>query len=278
MKKRAANIRSELLKLSVRKKVPFQNIVTMFLLERMVARITVSKDLFNTIVFKGGYVALRVFNSERYTVDLDAIIKNFDTGKIIEKALKAVEKDLKDGVWFKYERKTDLLTTGEYGGTRLVFRCGIGVMTEKYYKSQVLHLDIATGDNVYPSPQLVSMTDILGEGEISWQVYTVESSVSEKLHTLLTRGSANSRSKDVYDLNTLLTQCDIGILKEALIMTFKARNDKFPASFLKEVSGIDTLLLERGWKSAIAGLKNSVSIEEAFETIRKYCQLLDDLD
>ncbi len=278
MKKRAANIRSELLKLSVRKKVPFQNIVTMFLLERMVARITVSKDLFNTLVFKGGYVALRVFNSERYTVDLDAIIKNFDTGKIIEKALKAVEKDLKDGVWFKYERKTDLLTTGEYGGTRLVFRCGIGVMPEKYYKSQVLHLDIATGDNVYPSPQLVSMADILGEGEISWQVYTVESSVSEKLHTLLTRGSANSRSKDVYDLNTFLPQCDIGILKEALIMTFKARNDKLPASFLKEVSGIDTLLLERGWKSAIAGLKNSVSIEEAFETIRKYCQLLDDLD
>ena len=94
----------------------------------------------------------------------------------------------------------------------------------------------------------------------------------------MTRGSANSRSKDVYDLNTFLPQCDIGILKEALIMTFKARNDKLPASFLKEVSGIDTLLLERGWKSAIAGLKNSVSIEEAFETIRKYCQLLDDLD
>ncbi len=276
IKNKSENIRKKLFDISVRENVAFQNIQTMFLIERMVARLTASRELFDSIVFKGGYVALRVFNSQRYTVDLDALIKTGNEERIIKKAILSIEKERADGVWFKFEKKSDLMTLGEYGGTRLWFRCGIGMMPEKYYKAQSLHLDLATGDKVYPYPELSSISDIFGEDIISWKIYTVESAVAEKLHTLVVRGSENSRSKDIFDLFTLLPQCSIHVLKEALKTTFKARNDDLPISFTKAVSGIDLFLLEKGWKSATAGLINKITIKEAFSLIVEFCKIIDE--
>lgn len=275
-KNKAEMIRTKLLEISARENVSFQNIQTMFLLERMVAKLTSVKELFDSIVFKGGYVALRVFNSQRYTIDLDALIKNGNEEKTVKKAITAIEKEQDDGVWFKFEKESDLMTLGEYGGTRLWFRCGIGLMPEKYYKAQSLHLDLATGDKVYPAPELNSMQDLFGEGIVSWKIYTVESAVAEKLHTLVVRGSDNSRSKDVFDLHTLLPQCSIPVLKEALKTTFAVRKDPLPENFKETVSAIDLLLLEKGWKSATAGLISKMSIKEAFDTIIEYCGIIDE--
>ena len=52
-KNKAEIIRTKLLEISARENVSFQNIQTMFLLERMVARLTAVKELFDSIVFKG---------------------------------------------------------------------------------------------------------------------------------------------------------------------------------------------------------------------------------
>ena len=88
--------------------------------------------------------------------------------------------------------------------------------------------------------------------------------------------SENSRSKDIFDLFTLLPKCSIHVLKEALKTTFKTRNDDLPISFTKAVSGIDLFLLEKGWKSATAGLTNKITIKEAFSLIVEYCGIIDE--
>ena len=69
----AKSIRQKLSNLSQKQGISYQYIATSFLIERLVARIVSDGKLYKSIVFKGGYVALRIYESSRYTIDLDAI-------------------------------------------------------------------------------------------------------------------------------------------------------------------------------------------------------------
>jgi hypothetical protein len=273
----ADSIRSRLLAISTAERVAYQNIQTMFLLERMVARLTRETRLFEHIVFKGGYVALRAFHSPRYTMDLDAIICDADIETIGAAAITAIETPLDDGVWFRYEKTAELQTLGEYGGIRYFFRGGIGETPAKYLKAQSLHLDLATGDAVVPAPEIRTLTTLVDEQSLAWKTYTIESATAEKLHTLLVRGSDNSRSKDVYDLHRFLPQCRMPVLKEALAATFRARGDQRPERLTPAMAAIDLTLLKKGWKNMTAGLISSVPLDEAFEIILEYGQTLDNM-
>ena len=75
-KVKGSSIRQKLIDLSKKLRVPYQNVETAFLLERLVARFVSDKSLDRHLVFKGGFVGLRVYNSHRYTVDLDALLVN----------------------------------------------------------------------------------------------------------------------------------------------------------------------------------------------------------
>lgn len=277
MKKLAASIRTKLLQIATKENISYQNIQTIFLLERMVARLTKNKELFNKIIFKGGYVGQRVYNSPRHTIDLDALIKNAKINEIRISIIDAIENNINDGTWFKYEKNTDLITLGEYGGTRLYFRCGIGEIPIKHKKSQSIHFDIACGDVVIPKPVKNAIYALIDENIFSWMTYTIESTIAEKLHTLIIRGSDNSRSKDVFDLYNFLPKCDISVLKTALFATFSSRGDSFPVDITPLIIKINRDLLEMGWKNATAGLVQKVNFDDAFELILMYCDKIDSM-
>jgi hypothetical protein len=277
MNKQAASIRKKLLLIATKKNIAYQNVQTMFLLERMVARLTRKKELFDTIIFKGGYVGLRVFNSPRYTIDLDALINNAEINKLKTAIINAIENYINDGTWFKYEKEAELITLGEYGGTRLYFRCGIGVIPIKYQKSQSIHFDAVVGDVVIPKPVTNNIHSLIDDSKILWMTYTIESATAEKLHTLITRGSSNSRSKDLFDLYHFLPRCDVTILKKALLATFSCRDSIFPINFTQSVSKIDRDLLELGWKNATVGLLKKVNLDDTFEMILKFCKQIDSI-
>ena len=71
-------------------------------MERAVARLLSEKELKEHLCFKGGYVAVRVYGSNRFTKDVDALIRHTNKDDAIEKIRRAMELDLEDGVWFKY--------------------------------------------------------------------------------------------------------------------------------------------------------------------------------
>lgn len=105
-------------------------------------------------------------------------------------------------------------------------------------------------------------------------MYTVESTVAEKLHTLIIRHSDNSRSKDVFDLSYLMPKCSPDLLKTALAETVKFRGDKLPLDILSSLNQIDRDLLKRGWRSAVAGLKEIPDFDETFEQIMQWCKTI----
>ena len=66
----------------------------------------------------------------------------------------------------------------------------------------IFAIDIATGVPIYPFPILDNYSTIIGE-EMKLMLYPLESVISEKLQTVLTRAENNSRSKDFYDIYTI---------------------------------------------------------------------------
>ena len=242
----------------------------------MVARLTSSKELKDKLVFKGGYVALRIFDSPRYTIDLDATIRDGNINRISGLAKDAIELDLDDGVWFKFYKDLNLETQGEYGGLRLYFRAGIGDVPEKFTKARSIHLDLGVVDSIVPDPIFVNTNSVLDRGTLTWQVYSIELASCEKIHTLLSRMSDNSRSKDIFDLYHFLPKCDIPTLKRSLKETFKIRGDALPGNFISQLDSIEKSQLKRGWNSAVASIGQSIDFDEAFSVICKYIKMLDE--
>ena len=229
---------------------PYDKLLTIFLLERAVARLVADPTLARCLIFKGGYVSVRVYDSPRFTTDIDAVLHGLDQTSAVEKIREQMALAFGDGAWFRYEKEQNLVTQSEYGGWRLVFRGGLGDPPEKLLRSQIIDIDIGTGDPVTPAPRLVETESLVGNGSLSWQVYPVETILAEKLHTLVARGSANSRARDVYDIDLLLPKADTSTLHQAIQATFIYRGDTLPRNLADDLQAMDTTILERGWDSA----------------------------
>ncbi|HET9240375.1 MAG TPA: nucleotidyl transferase AbiEii/AbiGii toxin family protein [Oligoflexus sp.] len=240
---------------------------TLFLLERAVARILLDSLLQDHLVFKGGYVALRIYQSTRFTSDIDAVIKGLSPEEAIQRIKNAVDHDMGDGAWFVWEGEDTLQTQGEYGGRRLTFRAGIGDIPAKLKNALIVNIDLGIGDPVTPGPFKTETTCTLGEGSLSWQVYPIETMLAEKIHALVVLGDNNSRSKDVYDIDLFWPQANIENLRLALEATFNFRGDRVPKSFADTIRSIDTTLLKRGWVTATLSLKERPKFESVMESL-----------
>jgi hypothetical protein len=266
-KAKGTSVTQKLLALKEKAGVPFANISTAFLIERLVARLIADKDLRKSLVFKGGFVSMKVYASPRYTIDLDALLLKANIKETLQQTKEAAEVDLDDGVWFKFEEQVDLQTQGEYGGFRQVYRAGIGPVLKNLKKAQIVNFDLGIGDPVTPGPTKATTATLLSGKELSWSVYPIETMIAEKLHALISLGAANSRSKDVYDLSIFLPQADPKTLASALKKTFAFRSTELPMNVAGTISSLDTKALERGWESAVSTIQNAEEFGICFSKV-----------
>lgn len=269
-KAKGTSIRQRIIDLGKKLGVTQRDLETLFMIERLVARLTMDKHLASHLVFKGGFVGIKIYESPRYTVDLDALLVKAKIGETLERVKKQAEIELNDGVWFRFESQIDLATRGEYGGIRHSYRAGIGEVLKNLKKAQVVNFDLGIGDPITPGPQKKQTTSLLsGYDEISWSVYPIETICAEKLHALISHGDQNSRSKDVHDLVIFLPKVDRLTLKQALKNCFEFRSTELPKSFHAEIKNLNTDWLERGWASATDSIPNAMTFKTAFEKMLK---------
>lgn len=145
-----ASVTAKLTNLQKKLGTPYEKLLTTFLIERLVVRLIADKELSNSLVFKGGFVSLAVYNSGRYTIDLDALLQKANVKETLKRTKAAAAEDLADGVWFEFESEIDLETQGEYGGIRQVFRAGLGEKLKNTKKAQAINFDLGFGDPVSP--------------------------------------------------------------------------------------------------------------------------------
>jgi hypothetical protein len=86
---------------------------------------------------------------------------------------------------------------------------------------------------------------------------------------MITLGDANSRSKDLFDINFLLPKCNAKLLQIALVNTFNSREDEPPKDLISQIKKIDTTVLRRGWRRAIGGLAEEHNFDETFAQMIK---------
>lgn len=140
-KAKGISISKKLSDLADKQQIPFKHIATAFLIERLVWRFSTERKLVDKLIFKGGFVGLRVYDSTRYTIDLDALLKRADIDSTLKIARSAAEKDIGDGAWFRMERQVDLETQGEYGGIRQIYRAGFGEIPKQIERTQTISFD-----------------------------------------------------------------------------------------------------------------------------------------
>jgi len=201
-----------------------QALLQNYFLERILVRISQSSYKENIILKGGLLIASLIGSSNRSTMDLDATIKNYPmTKEDIEVLVKEIIViDVGDKIEFELIYIKSIREEDEYNG----FRVKIDAKFERIL--QHLKLDFSTGDRITPGDINYSYKSMFEEKTINIQAYNIETIIAEKYETILSRGEANTRMRDFYDLYILKVlrsgDIDFEILAPAIRNTAEMRN------------------------------------------------------
>ncbi len=208
---------------------------TLYVLERFLERLTRTPYRDN-LVLKGG-VLLAAFKLRRPTRDvdmqaLDVTLDDTYLRKVVE-AVASVTAD--DGVVFDYEdaRVAPIRDEDEYSGLRI--RLTAHLHTAKLF----VHVDVSTGDPIWPEPQMVKLPGLLGDdfAIVGFPIVTV---IAEKAVTMLQRGASSTRWRDYVDLRNLSRRFPYSAGELTLAIAAVATHRSVPlASISEAVSGYD---------------------------------------
>ena len=194
-----------------------------YMMERFLERIALS-EYRDKFILKGGMLVAAIVGVDaRSTMDLDATIKGTDvTVENIENLVAAVcSVPIDDGVRFQLKSISEIMDEAEYPGIRVSMTALFdGVVTP-------LKIDISTGDAITPREVRYSFKLMLEDRSIDIWAYNLETVLAEKLETILTRATANTRMRDFYDVFILLQlhgdTLDPVLFREALLATAAKR-------------------------------------------------------
>ena len=105
-----------------------------------------------------------------------------------------------------------------------------------------LKIDLSTGDVITPSEISYSYKLLFENRTISIMAYNLETVLAEKLETILSRGTANTRMRDFYDIyvleNTFASSVNLEVLRAAFQNTCHKRGS------FEIVSDVDLIIDE----------------------------------
>jgi predicted nucleotidyltransferase component of viral defense system len=200
-----------------------QIMLRIYLMERLLERVSLSKYRDNFVLKGGLLVSSLVGVDMRSTMDVDTTVKSLPLNK--ESAQRILEEimaiDIEDGVAFRITKVQDIMEGHEYEGVRFMIECTMDKL------KQTIKIDISTGDEITPRAIAYKLPLIIEDRSIDLWAYNLETLLAEKLETIMVRAEANTRMRDFYDIHVLLKQevvtVDRTILKNAFYATCKRR-------------------------------------------------------
>lgn len=262
----SVQLKDRLKNISKEKEVDFNTLLRLFMYERFLERLALSKYKDNFIL-KGGFYLSSFFGVEnRSTMDIDAAFHNanFTEENLVQMIEEIISIDIKDNSKIKYLGIDPIRDEDQYGGYRIDLQIEYENIKERF------HLDVATGDPITPKEITYSYKPILKSSEIKLWAYNMETILAEKLETLLSRLELNSRMRDYYDIYLIYTKDWENInkthLKKAISKTFSKRNFQGDTNqSLKIIK--ESMVLRNRWN--LYAKKNKYSEHISFEEIIK---------
>lgn len=227
----AASIRARLLNRAKAKKEDFNLILTRYGLERLLYRLSVSPHA-ERFLLKGALLfSLWYDQPHRPTRDADLLAFGTDNIDAMVVAFREIcSLSVDDGLVFDIDgiKGGEIRKAAGYTGIRIDVRAQLDGANIS------LQVDIGFGDAVTPGPEDVSypvlLDDLPAPALKAYPKYTV---VAEKVHAICLLGMANTRLKDYFDLDVLLSEgvLDQAQLKDAVEATFARRKLDVPSDW-----------------------------------------------
>lgn len=222
-----ASVRARLLNLSRSSNQTFDLVLTRFVLERLLYRLSVSPHA-DRFILKGAMLLITWLKiPHRTTRDLDLL----GFGEPDEEAMLAifrqvVVEDANDGVQFDVDalRIDRIREELEYGGLRLRMIALVGGARVP------ITVDVGFGDAIEPGLEEIEYPVLFDLPAPRLRAYARETVIAEKFQAMVALGRANSRMKDFYDLWVLSRSFtfDDDRLARAIAATFGRRKTAIP--------------------------------------------------
>ena len=191
MIKTARQLKDLIRNLSKDKSADAQILMRNYMMERFLERISLS-EYRDKFILKGGMlVAAMVGLDARSTMDIDATVKGATVGiEDVENMIASIiSVPVDDGVGFRVKRISEIIR--------------VSMETEFDGVITPLKIDISTGDAITPREVRYSFKLMLEDRSIEILAYNLETVLAEKLETVVSRATTNTRMRDFYDLHIL---------------------------------------------------------------------------
>lgn len=247
-----------------------QIIIRSYMMERFLERVSVSPCREKLILKGGMIISSMVGIDNRSTMDIDTTVRSIalSVDEIANVLAEIISIKLDDSISFSVKSISVIMDEAEYPGIRAMLEATLDNMRTP------LKIDFSTGDVITPKEIEYHYKLMFENRSISVLAYNTETILAEKLETVITRSTANTRLRDFYDLRILYDTVEIDFekLKSAFSATSERRgsanvvkNRHAVLEQLKNDEGMKTLWAnyqrkydyagEYGWQDIMAVLR-----------------------
>ena len=195
----ATQLKALIRNISKDKKVNAQILLRNYMLERLLERISMSEYKHNFILKGGMLIAAMVGVDTRSTMDMDVTIKGVPVSKETIKMMfdEILTVNVSDSVGITINSIDDIRDEADYAG----FRVSLNTIFDGI--KQNLKIDITTGDTITTCEIEYKFNLMFENRTIDVLAYNLETVLAEKLETIISRGTTNTRMRDLYDIYIL---------------------------------------------------------------------------
>lgn len=246
-------LKAKIKNISKEKNISAQLVLQNYMMERFIERIALS-DFQDQMIIKGGLLISSIVGLDsRATMDIDMTLKGKPVNEafILDYINEISRININDEVKFDVVSITEIREMDVYFGFRVSLIAGIGTMKIP------LKIDITTGDKIIPSEISYEYPLMFENRSIKIKAYNLETILSEKIETIISRGNQNTRMRDFYDVYILIKlkskNIDYNILRLAIEETSQKR---------------DSLNLLLNYKEIISNIENNNEMLVRWENYR----------
>lgn len=210
--------------MAAKKNLRAQEVLQMFLFERMLERLA-NSDYKDNFILKGGLLISSMIGiSERTTMDMDTTVRGItmEEDEIVEAVKEILAVKVDDGIAFEYRGIEPIREEDAYNNFRIHLNARYGKIDSP------MKIDVTTGDVITPAAVRYDFPMLFEERSIPIMAYTLETVLAEKYETIIRRNIGTTRARDFYDLHTLFcsrrSEVRPEIFKAAVLHTAKKRD------------------------------------------------------
>ena len=178
-----------------------QHVMQIYMLERFLERVSLSKYKSN-FIFKGGVLISSILGlNARTTMDMDTTMKGFplthDAIRNIFNEICTIAVD--DEIEFELVAVSDIRKGGHDPGIRITLNANYPPIKAPFT------IDVTSGDVITPKEIEYDFPFFFENRKVTIFAYTPETVLAEKIEAVLSRGIESTRPRDYYDIYMIYT-------------------------------------------------------------------------